>query len=416
MSAPTRVAIVLIPFLTLVMGWQLGLQGVGQSAVAVSSARSEASTASLPSTGSLEANVDLSLLWQTWETLRERTIEPEALDQQTQVYGAIKGLVESLDDPYTLFMTPQENSEFQEALMGDLQGIGAELEERDGQIIVVSPLKGSPAERARLYPEDVIVAVDGESIVAQSLRDVVRRIRGPRGTTVTLAVLRKGLAEPLVLEIVREDIHVPSVESAVLETPQGRIATIALNQFGDASLSELRDALASALQQDVKGLVLDLRSNGGGYLTGAADIASLFLPPDQLVVSVHGRQGAREEHRTKGEPLALELPMVILVNHGTASAAEILAGALQDAGRATLVGDRTFGKGSVQEIIHLPGGSSLRVTTARWMTPSGRDIGHEGIEPDLKVGRTVEDLEAKRDPQLEAALQALRQASGGLKR
>lgn len=349
-----------------------------------------------------EQDVDISLLWHIWRLLLSRYIAPEQLQPRAMLIGAIRGLVDAIGDPYTTFLTPEEHQEFRDALQGELEGIGAELTMREGRVVVVAPLRNSPAERAGLLPEDIITAVDGENVDGKSLSDVVHRIRGPRGSEVTLSIFRGTTAHTI--SIKREDIHIPSVEYELKNTTKGLIAYIAINQFGDGTVKEVTASIDSAKKSEVKGLILDVRHNGGGYLDGAVALASLFLQQGK-VVSVKGRGDTLSHHYVTGRPSLPDLPIVILVNQGSASAAEILAGALQDHERATVIGVKSFGKGTVQEVIDLPEGSSLRVTTAHWLTPNGRNLAKEGITPDIIVERTPEDINAKRDPQLDKALQ-----------
>lgn len=348
-----------------------------------------------------ERDIDISLFWNVWRLLLSRYISPDQLQPRTMLIGAIRGLVDAIGDPYTTFLTPEEHQEFRDALQGELQGIGAELSIREGKIIVVAPLHDSPAERAGLLPGDIITAVDGEEIHGKTLSDVVHRIRGPKGSEVTLSILR--VATAYTIHIKREDIHVPSVEYELKNTKRGPIAYIAINQFGDGTVKEVTASIVSAKKSGVKGLILDVRYNGGGYLDGAVALSSLFLQQGKIV-SVKGRGDALSHHYVTGRPTLPDLPIVILVNQGSASAAEILAGALQDHKRATVMGTKSFGKGTVQEVIDLPEGSSLRLTTAHWLLPSGRNLAHEGITPDIVIDRTPEDIDAKRDPQLDAAL------------
>ena len=351
-----------------------------------------------------QKNANISALWRVWRLLNENYIDPQKLQEQPLVQGAVEGLVRAVGDPYTVFMTPEENTQFRDSLSGNLQGIGAELTERDGDVIVVVPLKGSPAERAGVMPQDVLTEVNGESMEGLGLGDVVRRVRGPRGTTVRITVFRDSSPQPVHFEIVREDIHVPSVESRVIGSGSGTIGYVALNQFGEGSIDEVRRALESFREKKPKGLILDLRYNGGGYLDGAVDLVSLFLR-DGKVVSVEHRKGAPQQHYVSGRPLYPDTPLIVLQNEGSASASEIAAGALQDYGRATVIGKKSFGKGTVQEVIDLPDDSSLRVTVARWLTPKGKDLGKEGVHPDIEIERTTEDLKAGRDPQLDAAVE-----------
>lgn len=349
-----------------------------------------------------EQEVDISILWNVWRLLLDRYIAPEELQPRTMLMGAIRGLVDAVGDPYTTFLTPEEHQEFRDTLQGELQGIGAELTIQEGKIVVVAPLNGSPAERAGLLPGDVITAVDFEDTNEKSLSDVVHRIRGPKGSEVSLSILRKEAAH--IIRIKREDIHVPSVEYELKNTKKGPIAYVAINQFGDGTVKEVTSSIVSAKKSGVRGLILDVRYNGGGYLDGAVALASLFLQQGKIV-SVKGRGDALSHHYGTGRPTLPDLPIVVLVNQGSASAAEILAGALQDHKRATVIGTKSFGKGTVQEVIDLPEGSSLRLTTAHWLLPSGKNLAHEGIAPDIVIDRTPEDVKQEKDPQLDAALQ-----------
>lgn len=380
----------------LLVGW-----GIGRGSI-----RPATDLPSVPSAGSGDVleRPDLSLFWLVWRTLGQTYIDPAKIDPQAMLYGAIGGFVDSLGDPYTIFMTPEQNADFRSVLVGQLEGIGAELDLRDGLIVVVSPLRGSPAENAGLLPQDIIASVDGQPVDGLTLNDVVHKIRGQKGTTVELSVLRGPERKSLQITITRDAIQIPSVEAAERPTSAGPVGVISLNQYGDSTVAEFEQALRGFLEDGVVGLIVDERGNGGGYLEGAVDLAGFFLPKDSLVVSVTERGGPGEQHRTRLDPIAPDLPVVVLVNQGSASAAEIFAGALQDLERGTVVGTKTFGKGTVQDVIELPGGGSLKVTTARWMTPAGRDIGADKVTPDILVDRTVDDFTAGRDPQMDAAL------------
>ena len=349
-----------------------------------------------------EKEVDMSLLWGVWRILIKHYIAPDELEATKLLFGAVEGMVRAVGDPYTTFMTPAQNKDFRQSLEGKLQGIGAELAFRDGLIVIVAPLKGSPAQKAGLLPEDVIVEVDGINIEGENLNQVVQRIRGQKGTTVTLTIDRPGALESKQFSIVRDEILIPSVESNLIETGSGTLGYIALNQFGDTSVDEFQKSLAELLKNDLKGLIMDVRFNGGGYLEGAVELTSLFLRQGK-VVSVERRSTEPEHHYVYGRPVVPDLPLVVLINQGSASASEIVAGALQDHKRATIIGMKSFGKGTVQEVLDLPGGSSLRVTTARWLTPSGKNLGKEGVHPDIVVDRTAKDFEEDKDPQLKAA-------------
>lgn len=405
--------IVLLPVFTLGLGWQLGAQYTQQEFENVSNEWNEIFSGGIDDQieSDPEEEVNISMLWTVWRLLLKNYIDPQDLEVTPMLHGAVSGLTNAVGDPYTTFMTPKVHTEFKQSMQGRLQGIGAELTMRDGFVVVVAPLKGSPAEAAGVLPEDKIVAVDGEDITEQALIDVVQKIRGTKGTDVTISVMRKGEEEPIDIAITRDDIRVPMVEAEIKETATGSIGVIAINQFGDGAITDVRKALQSYLSKDLDGLVLDLRFNGGGYLDGAVQLTSLFLDNGK-VVSVRRRHGADEEHYVTGTPLVPELPLVVMINEGSASASEITAGALQDAGRATIVGKKSFGKGTVQEVIELPGGASLRVTIAKWLTPDGRDLGKEGVQPDIIVERTREQIQDGEDPQLDAALEWLLDGEG----
>lgn len=395
------------------LGWQLGTQLERENLSRERAAFEE--RFALTGSGSTfthdpEKEVDMGLFWTVWKLLDKNFVDPSALNIDTLRFGAVKGLVEGVGDPYSGFMTPKENNEFQETLRGTLEGIGAELTLRDDAIVVVAPLKGSPAANAGLLPLDIIVAVDGQSLEGVSLQDAVHRIRGERGTEVKLTILRppkNGVpSNELIIPIIREKITVPSVEHELIETGTGTVGYVAMNQFGDGTTGEMRAALQELAAESLSGIVLDLRSNGGGYLDGAVEVASFFLTKGKIV-SVHKRGTEVETRYAFGDPIAPSLPMVVLINEGSASASEIVAGALQDLGRATIVGKKSFGKGTVQEVIDLPGGSSLRVTIARWHTPSGRDLSKEGVMPDIEISLDMAEFAKGNDAQKDAAISAV---------
>jgi carboxyl-terminal processing protease len=398
-----------LPLLTLVLGWQIGV-AMEQRGVRELEENLRILYTGQSGSGTLmedpEKNVNPAIMWGVWRLLQKNYITPERLKTQDMLYGAVGGLVAALGDPYTVFMTPAENDDFRESLGGKLEGIGAELTLREGDVVVVAPLKGSPASDAGLQPEDIIVKVNDKEVEGQTLAKVVEQIRGPKGTSVRLSILRSGEDELLDINIVRDEIKVPSVEFEVKKTATGSVGYIALNQFGDGSIDEVRRALESFDGEDIAALVFDVRYNGGGYLEGAVELSSFFLK-DGKVVSVQRRSGEPVHHYVSGHVLVPDLPVAVLINEGSASASEILAGALQDHERATIIGKKSFGKGTVQEVFDLPGGSSIRITTAKWLTPNGRDLGSEGIIPDIDIDRTREDREKKRDPQLDAALEWL---------
>ncbi len=397
---------VLLPLIMLALGWQLGATYQLNHFVEEQQRINDLFTVKAGSGQTVQSDpekeVDLALFWSVWRLLDRHYIDREKLDIRTMVFGAVSGLVDSVGDPYTSFMTPQDTTSFQNALSGTLEGIGAQLEMKAGQVTVVAPLKGSPAEKAGLRAKDIIVGVDKKLLDGLTLDGVVSLIRGPKGTDVTLSIIRPPNLTPFTITVTRDAIHIPSVESKVIKTQTGSIGYIALNQFGDDSVTELRKALLEFPLKDLKGIVLDLRFNGGGYLDSAVDLVSMFVSSGK-VVSVEGREGVLEVHAVSGSPIMPDIPLVVLINAGSASASEITAGALQDHKRATIIGTQSYGKGTVQEVVDLPGGSSLRVTIAHWLTPSGHNLGKTGVTPDIIIDRTPEQYQAGYDPQLKVA-------------
>ncbi len=347
-------------------------------------------------------SVDMSLFWTVWQKIDSRYVNgDQILDDQNFIYGSIKGLVNSLHDPYTVFMTPEETKEFEENLQGSLQGIGAELNVEDGFLVIVSPLKNSPAERAGLLPGDIIFLIDGETANEMSLFEAIMNIRGEKGTEVTLTIIRENVKEPFDVTIVRDDI---TIESVTYELLEGNIEYVSINQFSDNTGDEFDEAVGDILLNNPDGIILDLRYNGGGYLDIAVDIASEFISGNKPVVLLKTRNEDDNEIFYVDNKVRLpEIPLVVLVNKGSASASEILAGAIQDHKRGIIMGEQTYGKGSVQEIDVLEDGSSLRLTIAKWLTPSGRDIEEVGIMPDRVIELSPEDLENDIDSQLEEA-------------
>lgn len=382
--------------LTFGLGWMLGINH-NQEVKGMTTAQVENATGT-------KETVDLELFWKTWKELSEAYVDPNQMKTQDMVYGAIHGMVGSLEDPYTVFMTPEENQEFHDVLEGHLEGIGAELTLKDGMLTVISPLNGSPAQEAGLQPEDVIFMINDESTEEMTLEDAVKTIRGEKGTKVKLGILRESSPEPIDLEIVRREININSVEWEM----QDGIAIIAINQFGDTTIAEFNNAVNAILNEQPKGVILDLRFNGGGYLDGAVAISSVFLENAKLVTMKKRNPEDDQLINTTGQAKLLNTPLVVLINKGSASASEIVAGAIQDHKRGAIVGEKSFGKGTVQEVRNLSDGASLRVTVAKWFTPNDQNINETGITPDVIVERTIEDFETDKDPQLDKALEILK--------
>lgn len=399
---------VVLPLLFLFVGWQMGASFEAQRFGAGMNIGAGASQSGVVLQDP-EKEANLSLMWTVWRLLQTHYLRPDKLQSQAMVEGAVRGLVASLGDPYTLFMSPKENTQFQDVLSGHLQGIGAELSLKNGEVNVVGVIKGSPAEKAGLVPKDIIIKVHDTALENMTLQDIVGLIRGKKGTSVTLTLIHGTELKPRILTIVRDDIQVPSTQYTVQQGPGGSVGVLTINEFGAGTVAEARSIINSQVhEKELKGLIIDLRYNGGGYLEGAVDLCSMFLPEGK-VVTVERRDGPPEEHFvSRGAPLPT-IPLVVLTNEGTASASEIVAGALQDHKRAQIIGMQSFGKGTVQEVLNLPSGGSLRVTVARWLTPNGHDLGKLGVTPDIVIDRTLDDVTAGKDPQMEAALKWLLQ-------
>ena len=343
------------------------------------------------------------LLDEVWNVLQQDFVEPTALDRNKLGKGAIDGLIAALGDAHTSYIDAQNLKEEQESIRASYEGIGASVQLSEGAITIVTPLPGSPAEQAGIKPRDKIVAVNGEPTQGMGLQDAVNKIRGPRNTKVTLAVLHEGETRPVTLEITRGEIRTGSVHTEMLPN---NIDHLSITQFTQRTGQEVQDALKAAKNQGAQGLVLDLRNNPGGLLDQTVDVVSQFLDGGIAGYQVD-RAGNKQELRLRGRGEGTDIPMVVLVNGGSASGSELLAGALQDRGRAQLVGTKTFGKGSVNHLRELSDGSALYVTIGRWQTPKGRQIEGHGLDPDIEVPLTDDDVRNRRDSQMERALQVL---------
>jgi len=344
----------------------------------------------------------IDLFWETWNLIQQDYYGDLPSENQV-IYGAIRGAMNTLDDPFTGFLEPKIAAIQREDDSGSFEGIGAQVTMRDGQLTIVSTFKDQPAEKAGLHQGDIVLKVDDTPIQNMSIYEAISLIRGPAGTPVHLTIAREG-QEPFEVEITRARIDIPVVESKMLENGIGYVS---MYDFSSDTSAKLADAIQKLLEQNPKGLILDLRGNPGGFLNEAVLTAGLFLPKDQVVVSERYKDAPPQVLQNPIDPIAADIPMVVLVDGGSASASEIVAGALQDHGRAKLIGEKTFGKGSVQLRYELSDGSELRVTVARWFTPNDRAIHGEGLEPDIVVKRTEEDIEAERDPQLDRAVEYL---------
>ncbi|MBI5413131.1 S41 family peptidase [Candidatus Peregrinibacteria bacterium] len=343
---------------------------------------------------------------EVWARLRGNYYDAKKLAQDKLEYGAVKGFVGGIGDPYTVFMTPEESKEFGNDLNGQLEGIGAQLEVKNGKLVVVTPLKGSPAEEVGIKAGDVIYKIDGALSQEMTLYQAVSKIRGAKNTQVKLIIIRENVPKPLEFTITRREI---TIDTITLKKLDGDIYHLAIHQFNDHTNSEFQNAIQKILLDKSKGLIVDVRGNGGGYLETSVEIISEFISGQKTAVIIKRRDVTKNETiKTGGSAKLADIPMVVLVDKGSASASEILAGAIQDYKRGILIGEKTFGKGSVQEISDLADGASLRMTIAKWFTPLDRTIDETGITPDQEVPFTDKDAAAGKDPQLDAAVEYLR--------
>lgn len=364
-------------------------------------------------------SIDFSLFWDAWDTLEQKFIDKKKIDEKKMFYGAIKGMVASLEDPYTFFLTPDENKQTKDDLGGKFEGIGAQLGLKENRIIVVAPLKNSPAETAGVKAGDYIVQVDGQPVKGWTLPQAVSKIRGEKGTKVKLTLERN--TKEFTVEIVRNVIKVSSVELSYESQKNCKnncptVAYLKLNQFGEQTNDEwdrsVEEISKKWQDKSIQGMVLDLRDNPGGYLDSSVYLASEFIKRGNLIVKQESTVEKLREYTVIREGKLLTIPLTVLINKGSASASEILSGALRDYKRAKLIGEKSFGKGSVQEAVDLKEGAGLHVTIAKWILPKGDWINSKGIEPEIKVENTIADgntLTRESDKQLEKAIEVVLQ-------
>ena len=353
------------------------------------------------------ADADFEQFWKVWNIINDKYVptKHQAVTNQEKVWGAIGGLADSLGDPYTYFMPPQEKSIFEQDVSGSFGGVGMQIGTKDGLLTVIAPLKGSPAERAGIKKGDKVLLIDGATTTEMTVDKALYLIRGEIGKKVRLTVYREGVEEPLAFSITREVIQVPTIDTEL----RGDVFIIRLYGFPATGADLFRNALREFVESKSEKLVLDLRGNPGGYLEVAVDMASWFLPQGAVVVSEEEKTGMGQVYRSKGYAVFNEkFHFVILVDGGSASAAEILAGALEQHGIATLVGTKTFGKGSVQELVPVTDDTAIKVTVARWVTPNGTNLSEGGLIPEVVVEYTKEDAEKGEDPQLEKAIELVK--------
>lgn len=345
--------------------------------------------------------VNFSMFWEVWDLLNQHFVDTNKLDTQKMLYGAIAGLVDSLGDPYTTFFEPKESEQFAQQIKGAFGGVGIEIGERNNVLTVIAPIKDSPADKAGILAGDTILKIEAESTAGMNVGDAVERIRGEKGTPVTLTIGRSSFKEPREFKLIRDTIKIPAVSWSMLDGNVAHLKVYVFNQNVDA---EFKKAASEIVNSPAKKIILDLRNNPGGLLDSAVDLAGYFLDEGATVIIQRQADGKETIFRTDHKPMLKTYPVVILVNKGSASASEILAGALRDTRHITVVGETSFGKGSVQNIFELPNGSSIKITFAKWFTPNGTSINENGIKPDIEIIKTDKDIEEKLDPQLEEAL------------
>lgn len=384
---------------------------IGRSTVPASAAvgTSSASTevVNRDSNSASVKSVDFKQFWQVWDKVQSKFVRRPG-DEQQMMYGAITGMVAALGDPYSVYFTPEIAKQFQEELDGSFSGIGAEVGMKNDRVVVVAPLPESPAEAAGLLPGDYITEINSTSTVGFTVEQAVKEIRGPQGTTVNLTLERDHVKNPIKVTITRKTIELKSVTQQMLP---GNVMLMTITSFNDQTLPQFNDAISVAQDKKVAGIILDLRNDPGGFFDGAIAVASEWLEPQDVVVAERGKGGGpRSEFVTNGAHRLRGIPTTVLINGGSASAAEIVAGALQDHGKAKLIGEKSFGKGSVQEYEELADGSALKLTVALWYTPKDRSINELGIQPDIVVTEkkrteAQDGVAARKDPTKDIVIQ-----------
>src|SRR3989338_3287373 len=351
----------------------------------------------------IATNADFASFWKVWNTINEKYPRADETSDQDKIYGPISGLMSSLDDPYSVFFNPDDAQSFEDEIAGNFTGVGMEVGIKDKVLTVIAPLKDTPAYRANIKSGDKILKIDEIITSGMGIEQAIKLIRGEKGTAVTLTIFREGNNDPIEIKIVRDIINIPTLDT---ELRSDGIFVIKLYSFSANSANLFRNALKSFSESKTDKLLLDLRGNPGGYLEAAVDVASWFLPGGKIIVTEdYGNSKKPEIFRSKGYDIFNDnLKFVILIDGGSASASEIVAGALRDHRRAKLVGDNSFGKGSVQETVKVTPDALLKITVAKWLTPNRNLIEKEGLTPDYKIEITKKDLENKKDPQLEKAV------------
>lgn len=401
-----NITTIIFAILTFIIGWQVGHFDVRAQ---WTNYKPELSVKNGAPPADAQA-VDFKLFWDTWNLVSQKYVDKKAIDSQKMYYGAIKGMVDAVGDPYTVFLPPESQKATTEDLGGSFEGVGIQLGfNKDKNLVVQAPLSGTPAEKAGVKAGDLIVKIDGADATNLSLPDAVSKIRGKKGTSVALQLYRDGEPKPFDVNLTRDTIIVESVEYSAKQTPGGKkVAYIKLSRFGERTFTEWSEAVSETLASGAQGVVLDVRNNPGGFLDGAVFIGSEFIDKGDIVMS-EDAAGKRQHFAVNRAGKMLKLPLVVLINKGSASASEIVGGAIQDNKRGKLVGDQSFGKGTIQETEDLPGGTGIHITTAKWLTPLGRWIHNTGLTPDVLVEFVPDEKDPKADNQLQKALETLDQ-------
>ncbi|MFH0856706.1 MAG: S41 family peptidase [bacterium] len=350
----------------------------------------------------IDKDVDFNLFWQVWSAIKDEYVEKNISDKDL-FYGALEGMVASLKDPYSIFLKPEISKEFSDELSGEFEGIGAEIGIKQERLTVISPLPGTPAEKAGLKSGDKIYAINGEDTAGMYLESAVNKIRGEKGTEVVLTVMRDGAKESKEIKIIRGAIKYDSVRFEMKDN----LAYIKVLHFNTDTADKFNHAVKDAARNNPKGIILDLRGNPGGFLDAAVKMASEWVE-DGVIVTEKYSDTNKKEHNAVGTARLRDFKTVVLINGGSASGSEIVAGALKDFGKAVLIGEKTFGKGSVQSLESFDDGSSLKLTVAKWLTPNGNCINEKGVEPDINIELTDEDYNNDKDPQMDKALEVLK--------
>lgn len=397
--------LVLIIILVFLLGWQLGHRDVQ-----FKWANYKPTISIVNKEPPKNIDIDFRLFWQTWDLVSREYIDKKSIDPNKLFYGAISGMVSAVGDPYTVFLPPDQQKSTKEELEGSFDGVGIQLGfDKDKRLVVVAPLKGTPAEKVGIKPQDLIVKIGDKDTTGMSLPEAVKLIRGPKGSQIKLTIYRSGDSDTKEYTLTRETIVVKSVEASYKNTQSNKkIAIIKLSRFGERTKDEWTESVNAVLSANPEGLVLDLRNNPGGFLEAAVFIVSEFIEGGDAVLQ-EDNEGKRVSYKVNRNGKLTKIPMVVLINKGSASASEIVAGALQDRKRAKLVGEKSFGKGTIQEAQDLPNQTGIHITVSKWLTPNGRWVNAtEGLDVDVKIEVSKEEQEdASKDPQMNKALELL---------